>query len=275
VALQDGRLEVVAARELPVGDVALTAAEQLGALVEARSCERFKILWKSLPDEALSKFLKDIETQYDEKLGLETTINNLKSEKKKLEYEVPQYQWFLQLQGIVAPTIVHLNSNGVTNEAIISINQLVMAFKNTNFVDEVSDQRIQGEGIGDGGKEHVGSVKSPNKGNITSNEFWRLFIEKLKSLKNVNLEIARQSTILGKLETQINSLNGKKQEIEKIYLNSVNNLNYILAQTSYSMELTKQINQEIDKKIMMAPRFSPVFLNLIISKNKDEKNDDE
>ena len=94
-------------------------------------------------DEAVYKFIKDIENQYDKKLGLETTINNLKSQKKKLEDEVPQYQWYLQLQGIVAPIIFHLNSNGVTNENIIYINQLVMAFKNTNFVDEVSNQQVK------------------------------------------------------------------------------------------------------------------------------------
>ncbi len=98
-------------------------------------------------DEAVSKFLKDIENQYDNKLGLETTINNLRSEKEKLEDEVPQYQWYLQLQGIVGPTIIHLNSNGVTNEDIININQIVIAFKNSNFVDEVSDQQEQGQEV--------------------------------------------------------------------------------------------------------------------------------
>ena len=222
--------------------------------------------------EAVYKFIKDIENQYDKKLGLETTINNLKSQKKKLEDEVPQYQWYLQLQGIVAPIIFHLNSNGVTNENIIYINQLVMAFKNTNFVDEVSNQQVQGKGIEEG---EFSSVKKTNKSNLSNNEFWRLFIEKLKSLKNMHLEIVRQSTILNRLKTQINSLNGKKQEIEKLYLISINNLNFILTQTSHSIELTKQINQEIDKKIMMAPRYSPVFLNFIISKNKDEKEEDE
>ncbi|WP_458743477.1 hypothetical protein [Candidatus Nitrosocosmicus sp. T] len=230
-----------------------------GTIVEVSLANKMKI------DEAVSKFLKDIENQYDNKLGLETTINNLKYEKKKLEDEVPQYQWYLQLQGTVAPIIVHLNSNGVTNEDIISINQLVIAFKNTSFVDEISNQQGEGEG----------GSKMIDKSNRSNNEYWKLFIEKLKSLKNINLEIARQSTILSRLKTHINNLNGKKQEIEKLYLGSVSNLNYILTQTSYSIELTKQINQQIDKKILMAPRFSPVFMNLIMAKSKDEKEEDE
>jgi hypothetical protein len=33
------------------------------------------------------------------------------------------------------------------------------------------------------------------------------------------------------------------------------------------------INQEIDKKIITAPRFSPVFLNFIVSKNEEKKED--
>lgn len=217
-------------------------------------------------DKAVSKFLKDIENQYDNKLGLETTINNLQSEKKKLEEEVPQYQWYLQLQGIVGPTIMNLNSNGVTNENIININHLVMTFKNSGFIDEVSNQQEQGQ---EGGNS---SKKTDKKNNMNNNnEYWKLFIEKLKSLKNINLEIARQSTILNSLKSQFNHLNGKKQDLEKLYLDSVNNLNYILSQTSYSIDVAKQINHEIDKKIMMAPKFSPVFVNLIIAKNKDEK----
>ncbi len=224
------------------------------------------------PYGAVSKFLNDIESQYDEKMGLETTINNLKSEKKKLEDEVPQYQWYLQLQGIVAPLIVQLNNYGVTNEDIININQLVMFFKNTNFVDEVSNQQVQGEALGEG---ENGTIKKTYETNMSNKEFWNLFIEKLKSLKNINLEISLQSTNLSRLKTRIDNLNEKKQEFEKLYLNSVSNLNYIFAQTSHSIEIAKQINQEIDKKIMTAPRFSPIFLNLIIPKNKDEKKEDE
>lgn len=104
-------------------------------------------------DETVSKFLKDIESQYDNKLGLETTINNLQSEKKKLEDEVPQYQWYLQLQGIVGPVIMNLNSNGVTNEDIVHINQLVMTFKNSGFIDEVSYPQDQGQEGGNNGKK--------------------------------------------------------------------------------------------------------------------------
>ena len=66
------------------------------------------------------------------------------------------------------------------------------------------------------------------------------------------------------LEIQINKLNNKKQEIERFYLEGMSNLNRIQLQTSLSIEVTKQINEGINRKIMTAPRFSPIFLNLIV-----------
>ena len=62
-------------------------------------------------------------------LGFENTINNLKSEKEKLQNKVPEYRWYLQLQGIVSPTIIHLNNCGVSNEDIININSLVLSLR--------------------------------------------------------------------------------------------------------------------------------------------------
>ena len=87
-----------------------------------------------------------------------------------------------------------------------------MAFKNTNFVDEVSNQQVQGEALGAG---ENGSIKKTYETNMSNKEFWNLFIEKLKILKNINLEISLQSTILSRLKTQIDSLNGKKARIQK------------------------------------------------------------
>ena len=93
----------------------------------------------SLPDnEALSKFLNDVEKQYDNKLGFESTIKSLKTEKEKLQEEVPEYKYYLQLQGIVSHHIFHLNNSGVTNEDIINIYNLVTSLKNTGFVDDLS-----------------------------------------------------------------------------------------------------------------------------------------
>jgi hypothetical protein len=56
-------------------------------------------------------------------------------------------------------------------------------------------------------------------------------------------------------------------EHEFIYL-----ISYVLQELRIDDEY---INQEIDKKIMTATCFYPVFLNFIVSKNKDEKKEDK
>lgn len=64
------------------------------------------------------------------------------------------------------------------------------------------------------------------------------------------MEINQRLSILDNLKIQIDALNKKKQEIEKLYLDAVSNLNYVISQTSYSIEDTRQINEEINKRIL-------------------------
>ncbi len=119
--------------------------------------------------EALPRFLNDVEKQYDNKLGFESTINNLKARMEKLQAEVPEYEWYLKLQGVVSLTIIHLNRCGVTNEDILNINSLVLSFKNSNFIDDLA-LRKNGNGV----------IKN---GTLNGNEYWQRFIEKLEFKK--------------------------------------------------------------------------------------------
>ena len=108
-------------------------------------------------------------------LAFESTINNLKAKMEKLQAEVPAYKWYLQLQGVASPTIIHLNRCGVTNEDHLNINSLVLSFKNSNFIDDLAPTR-NGNGV----------IKT---GTLNNNEYWKRFIEKLKRLKNIHLAI--------------------------------------------------------------------------------------
>ena len=180
----------------------------------------------SLPDnEALSKFLNDVEKQYDNKLGFESIIKSLKTEKEKLQEEVPEYKWYLQLQGILNLQIVHLNHSGVTNEDIINIYNLVTSLKNTGFVDDLSSNM-------DG--------NSPIQNDtVSKNEFWIRFIEKLRSLKNIHVAIEQSLAILNNLKKEVEMLDRQKQELEKTYSDAVANLNHIVYQISYSIDAAR------------------------------------
>ena len=184
----------------------------------------------------------------------------MKQDMRSLDAKVPEYKYYLQLQGIVSPILLHLTSSGVTNEDIIGMNNLVLEFKNSDFLSVPSDQ-----------KDNLNSSSNNNSNNKSAN--WNIFIEKLKSLKNINLEIDKSLSDSNNLKKQIDDLNAKKQEIERLYLEAVSNLNHVLSSISYLIEVTNQIIEKINKKITTAPRFTPILVNLIYMQ-KDDRGDD-
>ena len=52
--------------------------------------------------DARKKFLKDVESQYDSKLGFEAKIKEVKAELKKLEEEAPEFKEYLQTKDIIS-----------------------------------------------------------------------------------------------------------------------------------------------------------------------------
>lgn len=216
--------------------------------------------------DALPKFLKDVESQYDDKLGFENTINNLKTEMEKLKAQVPEYKSYLALQGVVSPIIYYLNNQGISVQDILNLNNLVRSFQNSKFLDDIQISE-------------TGSSNIEKQDQNTLLKFWRLFTEKLRSLRSAQSEIDKKLSISNDLEEQIDILDEKKQETEKLYIEAAKNLNHVIAQTSYSIEVTRRINEEVNQRILNAPKINPVLLNLIIVENKykregrNEKND--
>ena len=165
----------------------------------------------------------------------------------------------MQLQGIVSLTIIHLNSCGVSNEDIININNLVLSFKNSNFIDTPYS------------KEQDNSIN--NNSSLSNNKYWKLFIK--LEFKEIQDEFDEKLSKLDYLKLQIEKLDKKKQDMEQVHLSAVFNLNRVISQTSHTIEAARQINEGINRKIMTAyPRSNPILVNLMIVNNKDEKDDD-
>lgn len=215
--------------------------------------------------DALAKFLKDVEMQYDDKLGFENTLNNLKTEMETLKAQVPEYKSYLALQGVVSPIISYLNSQGISTLDILNLHNLVLSFQNSRFLDDIDISEI--------------GSNTKKQEQITTFKFWRLFTEKLRSLRSAQSEIGRILSISNDLKEQIDRLDEKKQEMEKLYIEAANNLNHVMTQTFYSIEVTRRINEQVNQRILNVPRINPILLNLIIVENKDkrkyrrEKND--
>lgn len=212
--------------------------------------------------DALKNFLKDVENNYDSKLGFEKKINELKKQMEELKEQVPEYQSYLKLKGIVSPILIHLTNNGVTNQDIIGMNHLVLEFKNNG--DFLSDP------INKNNNDYYNSNTKTND-SIIRGQYWNVFVEKLKELKNINSEINKQASSLNYLKTQISDLIANKQKIEKAYADSVGNLNQIIVRThQFLVDMARQISEPVtSKKILPVPILFPVLVDFDSSHDND------
>ncbi len=209
-------------------------------------------------NEAIGKFLKDVEEQYDDKLGFEAKVREIKAEMKRLESQVPEYRMYLQMQGVIGPVLNHLHSNGVTNMDIISINQWVTSLINNNYLSDALFQNNKEKGI--------------DSNTIDRNDYWRLYMGKLRNLSETIDEAEKYSSLLKNIKTEISILNSKRQEIEKQCLQANHNLCSVLSQAIYLTDIARRINDGLYRKITYPPRFSPVFIIITSTGNNDDKN---
>ena len=154
--------------------------------------------------DSVKKFFIDLDKQYDNKLGFEKKVEELKSQMKDLENQIPGYKQYLELQIGAVSSLNHLNANGITNTDIINMNQLVSIFRNNDFLSDPLDQNTN---------KGSQNNNSHNKTNETS--YWQQFIAKLQSLKNINQEINKQTSNLDILNKEISILNNDKQQLKK------------------------------------------------------------
>ena len=158
--------------------------------------------------DAGTKFFNDIEDQYDNKLGFETKIKELRTTMDILKDEIPQYKSNLQVQNQAAPSLLYLMNNGVTNEDIINMNQFVLSLQNSNFLTNTSSQ--WGNAV-----NGIGNINTEKN---SKNETWKLLVNKLRSIPNINSEIEKLTIHRNGLKSEINHLNTKKNEIEEPYV---------------------------------------------------------
>ncbi|HEU5120920.1 MAG TPA: hypothetical protein VFT71_08015 [Candidatus Nitrosocosmicus sp.] len=147
------------------------------------------------PTEALQRFLKDLEKNYDNRLGLESKIKALQIDIEHLNNKVRENQYHLRLQNAVAPNLVTLHAKGLTNNDIMNITDLVLALDNSYSLDYKSIRKDN-------------EYYSDKIDVIARDEFWKLVIKKFKDIGSLNSEIE-------KLETHLKDLEYKKNKIHQ------------------------------------------------------------
>ena len=110
--------------------------------------------------EAVPIFLKDVQEQYDSKLGFEVKVNEKRGELALINRELNNSRQSLLFVPLIGPSLSNLLQKGIGDQDIININQLV---ENSTTKDIDKSNKI--------------SSKS---------EYWKKLIEELKKYKNAH-----------------------------------------------------------------------------------------
>lgn len=227
------------------------------------------------------KFLKDIEDQYDDKVGFENNIRALKMEKEEIEAEVPNYKSTLTLRTLAAPSLLFLQKNGVLDSDIIFISELVLGFKKSdfllNFVQDNNKNKDNKSNLNIGyennnNRENVNNQNQNHNSNRDKIECWSVFIQKLKEWKNINHAINSHYLRQNTLQDEINALTIRKQNLDNRYLESsylLNNLIYEIANVGRTLN---HLYERVHKDMTTTSRFFPVFM---LINDTDNSNDEE
>ncbi len=102
----------------------------------------------------------------------------------------------------MAPSLLYLSNNGVTNEDIINMSQLVVSFQNSNFLALSSSQS----------GNTSNSIGNNNTKKNFKNESWKSIINKFRSIQNIDSEIEKLTIQRNELELYILLDQGPKKD---------------------------------------------------------------
>ncbi len=210
------------------------------------------------PEKAVSKFFKDIEDQYDDKLGFEYKVNEKSKELANITNELEQKQFLLQVQPYVDPILTQLLTNGLNAEDIININQIVWRF----------------------GKEHSVSSTNANDKNTQEiknkrSEYWKTFNQRLQTMLDIDSELNNQQKKLEVLNIEIANLNVQKQELLEQGQGATNYLIFMFDRIQYYSKMLRNIHDELDDKRKAFSRLGPLLIILVyisLSKKDNSKS---
>ncbi|MDQ6723299.1 MAG: hypothetical protein M3Z01_03430 [Thermoproteota archaeon] len=210
-------------------------------------------------ENAVSKFLKDVEDQYDNKLGFENIVNEKKDEIVLATKELKNSRQSLWFTPLIGPSLYNLFQKGISEQDIIGISQLVeICTINTDF-------NNSGIGLGNKNKNKNSSpIDTTNNGNkITSrSEYWKQFISELKKYGDIKLAIKEQQEKRDTAAKDIDNMQKQKQEISVGCQNGIYLINELYHKMAYFKEFMNRFNRDIDNKIKAYSMISgplPIF----------------
>ncbi len=110
-------------------------------------------------EEAVSKFIKDIEKNYDDKLEFENKVKEMKDEVTSLSNKAINCRNIIQSQPSIGPTLSNLLQKGMVEQNIIDIHHLIEICINNTDIDNKNEN---------------------TKNKISRSEYWKIFTDDLK-----------------------------------------------------------------------------------------------
>ena len=155
--------------------------------------EELKLLWNIITEmtvannmplnEAQRKFFKDIEEQYDKKIGFESKVQNLKAEVNTLTQEKKRLHEELLAQPLIGPILIGLFQIGVNEQDIINMAYIF--------------------------QRHADGGSSSTSGSVDT----QTLIAELQKYGSIKSTIEQLSQEADKLRNEIASLKAHKQDI--------------------------------------------------------------
>jgi hypothetical protein len=184
---------------------------------------RLQFLWTTVreiarenniyPEEAVTKFLSDVERQYDDKLGFASKVESLRSEVNKLNQEEARLHTELILLPLVGNKLVKLTQSGVTEQDIIDIAAVLekyVAGKDRQlFISELESYGSLKSAIQELSKQREGM-----KVEVTSLETQRRYLSKYNQIIRRTWRVMESRNI--SLEVKGDSINTLEDELAGI-----------------------------------------------------------
>ncbi len=217
--------------------------------------------------DASSKFLKDLEDQYDTKLGFESKVKEKREELDKLNNQINFDRRMLQATPFIGPALSDLFKKGVSEQDIIDINQLVEIC--------TSDTRFNNLDINPNFENTHDTDNSKDNKILSKTDYLKSLIIDGKRYGNVKVAIKELRKNHDKLQKQVNDLNYQKQEISTCLHMAISIANTINNRISYFKGFMDHFNHDFNK-IHSSSGFSNPFIFIVYintEKNGGDNNE--
>jgi hypothetical protein len=217
--------------------------------------------------QAVPKFFKDVEEQYDSKVGFEKKVNQTRGDLAQINKEITSSRQNLFVNPLVGPSLSNLLQKGIGEQDIIKINQLVeICTNNIDFSNRIKEPSYLTQNLKDKDIDKRIIIKSRS-------ECWTSLIEELKKYENIKVAIKKQKESHDELQKQVNFLEQQKQAILSYLQMALNFINEINNRIYYFKGFVDMFNKDLNQRnSSMLSRFSNPLI-FIINNNNDIKKD--